>query len=306
MLMYPEKMIWDVGGVTPILGERLIDQLKEQAQTFDPTIVLGQKVVDVTRDVFAHFLLTTADGTQHYSRTVILAVGYGALSLQKLEIEGADRYEINNLHYTVQEVDVFRDKNIVISGGGNSAVDWANTFIPIAKSVTVIHRRNEFGGHEMNVRKMKESSARICTPYEVVKLHGSNDVIEEITIRHLETEEEERFAVDEVIVNHGLKCDFGALKKWGIEMKDDLAVVDNRCATNIPGIYGIGDFVNYESKVRLIAGAFTDAALAVNNAKLFIEPDAPEAAYVSSHNICFKERNKQLGLDDDNYREVRG
>ncbi|GIN72344.1 ferredoxin--NADP reductase 1 [Bacillus sp. J14TS2] len=306
LLIYPEKMIWDVGGVTPILGEQLIDQLKQQASTFDPTIVLGQEVIGLTKDELGHFILTAGDGTKHYSKTVILAVGYGVLTMQKLEIEGADRYEVSNLHYTVQEVDVFRGKNIVISGGGNSAVDWANTLIPIANSVTVVHRRDEFGGHEKHVRQMKESDAYICTPYEVAKLHGNNDTIEGITIRHLDTKEEEHLAVDAVIVNHGLKCDFDTLKKWGIKLEDDQAVVDNRCATNIPGLYGIGDFVDYESKVRLIAGAFTDAALAVNNAKLFIEPDAPKVAYVSSHNIRFKERNKQLGLEDADYREVRG
>lgn len=283
-----------------------VGMLIEQAQTFDPTIVLGTKVVDLFVNEFGNFVLTTEDGTKHYSKTVILAVGYGVLAMQKLEIEGADRYEMNNLHYTVQEVEIFRNKNIVISGGGNSAVDWANTLIPIAKSVTVVHRRDKFGGHEMNVRKMKESCACICTPYKLAKLHGKNDVIQEVTICHLETKKEERLAIDEVIVNHGLKSDIDAFKKWGIEMKDGIAAVDNRCATNIPGVYGIGDFADYDSKVRLIAGAFTDAALAVNNAKLFIEPDAPEVAYVSSHNIRFKERNKQLGLDDNNYREVRG
>lgn len=148
MLIYPEKMIWDVGGVTPILGGQLIKQLVEQAKTFDPTIVLNQKVEKLEKQQDGTFMLTSSTGEKHFSKTVILAVGYGVLSMQKLEIEGADRFEVTNLHYTVQELEIFRHKHVLISGGGNSAVDWANELEPIAASVTVVHRRDDFGGHE--------------------------------------------------------------------------------------------------------------------------------------------------------------
>ncbi|WP_313894074.1 NAD(P)/FAD-dependent oxidoreductase [Psychrobacillus sp.] len=306
MLIYPEKMIWDVGGVTPILGEQLISQLEEQAKTFDATIVLNQQVVGMERLEDETFILSTASGEKHHTKTVILAVGYGVLTMQKLEIEGADRYEVTNLHYTVQELEVFRDKNILISGGGNSAVDWANELEQIAASVTVVHRRDEFGGHEKNVLKMRESSVDVRTPFEVVQLHGNGDSIDHVSISHIETGEVERINVNAVIVNHGLKCDYGPLAEWGLEMENDVAVVNNKRETNIPGIYGAGDFIDHESKVRLIAGAFTDGVLALNSAKLHIEPDAPKVAYVSSHNIRFKEKNKKIGLNDDNYREVRG
>ncbi|MCT6815391.1 MAG: NAD(P)/FAD-dependent oxidoreductase, partial [Lysinibacillus fusiformis] len=155
VLIFPEKMIWDIGGMPPILGGQLIKQLVEQAKTFNPTIVLNQKVEHLQRQADGTFILTSATGEKHYSKTVILAVGYGVLSLQKLEIEGADKYEVTNLHYTVQELEVFRNKHVLISGGGNSAVDWANELAPIASSVTVVHRRDEFGGHERNVAMMR-------------------------------------------------------------------------------------------------------------------------------------------------------
>ena len=306
VLIYPEKMIWDIGGITPILGEQLIAQLVEQAKTFDPTIVLNQQIVGVERLADTGFILTTATGEQHLSKTIILAVGYGMLTMNKLEIEGADRYEVTNLHYTVQELEMFRGKNLLISGGGNSAVDWANELEPIAASVTIVHRRDDFGGHEKNVLKMKESSAAVRTPYEIVRLHSEGDSIDQVSISHLGTGEVEKIAVDAVIVNHGLGCDYGQLADWGIEMKDDLALVNENGETNIPGIYGAGDFIDHPSKVRLIAGAFTDGAHALNAAKLRIEPDAPKMAYVSSHNSRFKEKNKEIGLDDDNYQEVRG
>ncbi|AJK89454.1 MULTISPECIES: NAD(P)/FAD-dependent oxidoreductase [Lysinibacillus] len=306
MLIYPEKMIWDVGGVTPILGGQLINQLVEQAQTFDPTIVLNQKVEGLEKQLDGTFILTSSTGEKHYSKTVILAVGYGVLTMQKLEIEGADRYEVTNLHYTVQELEIFRNKHVLISGGGNSAVDWANELEPIAASVTIVHRREDFGGHEKNVLRMKESSVCVKTPYEVVQLHSDGDVIQSVSVMNKETEEIERVEVDAVIVNHGLKCDYGALEEWGLHIEDSVALVNEKRETNIEGIYGAGDFIDHPSKVRLIAGAFTDGVLALNSAKLLIEPDAPKVAYVSSHNIRFKERNEKIGLQDNDYREVRG
>ncbi|QGG49939.1 NAD(P)/FAD-dependent oxidoreductase [Lysinibacillus pakistanensis] len=306
MLIYPEKMIWDVGGVPPILGGQLIEHLIEQAKTFDPTIVFNQKVEHLEKQSDGTFILTSSTGEKHYSKTVILAVGYGVLSMQKLEIEGADKYEVTNLHYTVQDLEIFRDKHVLISGGGNSAVDWANELEPIAASVTVVHRRDEFGGHEKSVLKMRESSVYLKTPYEIVQLHGDGELIQSVSIENKETGVIERIELDAIIVNHGLKCDYGALEKWGLNIEDGVAIVNEKRETNIEGIYGAGDFVDHPSKVRYIAGAFTDGILALNSAKLYLEPDAPKVAYVSSHNIRFKERNKKIGLVDNDYREVQG
>jgi thioredoxin reductase (NADPH) len=220
--------------------------------------------------------------------------------MAKLEIEGADRYEVTNLHYTVQELEPFRGKRVLISGGGDSAVDWANELESIAASVTIVHRREQFGGHEKNIVRMKESSVHVRVPYAVTQLHSSNgETIDQVTINHVETGETEQFEVDAVIVNHGLKSDFGPLKEWGLDMGDWCANVSDKLETNLPGIFAAGDFVDYTSKVRLIAGAFTDAVLALNSAKLFIDPTAAKVAYVSSHNERFKEKNKALGVVDD-------
>ncbi|ASR48473.1 thioredoxin reductase [Paenibacillus kribbensis] len=297
MRIYPEKMIWDVGGVTPILCEKLIDQLEQQARTFEPTIVLGQQITGLDRQDDGTFLLTSATGEQHWTRTVILAVGYGILKMAKLEIEGADRYEVTNLHYTVQELEPFRGKHVLISGGGNSAVDWANELESIAASVTVVHRRDHFGGHEKNVARMKTSSVQVLTPYAVSQLHSSNgETIEQVTISHVETGETQILNVDAVIVNHGLKSDFGPIRDWGLDMGEWHARVSEKLETNVPGIFAAGDFVEYGSKLYLIAGTFTDAALALNSAKLYIDPSADKAAYVSSHNSRFKEKNRELGV----------
>lgn len=300
MLVYPEKMIWDVGGVTPVLCRQLIDQLAQQARTFDPTIIFGQQITHHERLEDGTYMLTSATGEQHWTRTVILAIGYGILQMAKLEIEGADRYEVTNLHYTVQELEPFRGKRVLISGGGDSAVDWANELESIAASVTIVHRREQFGGHEKNIVRMKESSVHVRVPFAVSQLHSSNgETIDQVTISHIETGESEQYEVDAVIVNHGLKSDFGPLREWGIDMGEWCANVSGKLETNLPGIFAAGDFVDYSSKVRLIAGTFTDAVLALNSAKLYMDPSAPKAAYVSSHNERFKEKNKALGVVDD-------
>lgn len=297
LLTYPEKIIWDVGGLTPIRCEKLITQLIEQAETFEPTIVLSQQITDFERQPDGTIILTAANGERHHTRTVILTIGYGIRKMAKLEIEGADRYEVTNLYYTVQELEVFRGKRVLISGGGDSAVDWANELESIAKSVTVVHRRDSFGGHERNVSRMKQSSVDVRTPYAMQALHSSSgDSIDQVTIAHVETGECERLEVDAVIVNHGMRSDFGPIRDWDLNMGEWNATVGEKMATNIPGIFGAGDFVTYNSKVRLIAGTFTDGVLALNSAKLYMDPEAPKVAYVSSHNERFKEKNRALGL----------
>ncbi len=297
MLIYPEKMIWDVGGVTPVLCEKLITQLEQQAQTFEPTIFLGQQIRDLEKQDDGTYLLETVTGEKHWTRTVILAIGRGILKMAKLELEGAERYEVSNLHYTVQELEPFRGKRVLISGGGNSAVDWANELEPIAEHVTVVHRRDQFGGHEKNIAKMNDSSVDVRTPYEVSQLYSSNgEMIDRVTLTHLETGVSEQLAVDAVIVNHGLKSDFSGIKDWGLSMDDWNVYVNAKLESNLPGVFAAGDFAYYDSKLNLIAGAFTDAALAVNSAKLYMDPEAPRMAYVSSHNERFKEKNKALGV----------
>ncbi|GGH36365.1 NAD(P)/FAD-dependent oxidoreductase [Paenibacillus segetis] len=303
MLLYPEKMIWDVGGVTPTLCGTLIKQLAQQAQTFEPTIVLGEQVSELQRQEDGTFILLSNSGHRHWTQTVIMAIGYGIRKMAKLEIEGADRYEVTNLHYTVQELDMFRGKHIVISGGGDSAVDWANELESVAAKVTIVHRRNEFGGHERNVNRMRQSSVNIRTPYVVEKLHSKDgSLIDQVSITHLESGETEVLDADDVIVNHGMKSDFGPIRNWGLDMGEWTVNVNGKMETNIPGVFAAGDFIDYDSKVRLIAGAFNDAVLAVNSAKLFIEPEAEKVAYVSSHNSRFKEKNLALGvIEEDNH-----
>lgn len=275
----------------------------EQAQTFEPTIVLSQQVTGLKRLEDGTMIVTSNTGESHHTRTLILALGYGVMKHAKLELEGADRYEVTNLHYTVTDLESYRGKRVLLSGGGDTAVDWAIELESIAASVTVVHRRERFGGHEKNVKYLMESSMNIHTPYAVAQLHGSGNAIEAVTIARVDaegrlTEETERLEVDTVIINHGLLGEFGPIVDWGLEMGQWDIPVDERMATNLPGIFVAGDTANYPSKLHLIAGAFTDAALAVNGAKLYLDPKASSMAYVSSHNARFNEKNKAFRIKE--------
>ncbi|WP_144512101.1 NAD(P)/FAD-dependent oxidoreductase [Bacillus sp. FJAT-22090] len=297
--VYPEKMIWDVGGQTPISGEKLIGQLVQQGLTFDPEVVLNEKVESVNRLENGIFVLHTASGQQHYSKTIIIAVGSGILSPTKLDIEGAERFEVSNLNYTVKSIQRFKDKSVIISGGGNAAIDWANELEPIAKKVYLTYRKDALNGHEAQVTQLLDSTVTCYFNTTISKLVASesHDVIERVALTNMETGEVSYLAIDEVVINHGYEQDAELLKKSQL----NLAIADNfyvdgtsLSESSVEGVYAAGDILQHPGKLHLIAGTFQDAANAVNQAKQFIQPDASKVAMVSSHNEMFKERNKDL------------
>ncbi|HHK5554157.1 NAD(P)/FAD-dependent oxidoreductase [Bacillus anthracis] len=297
--VYPEKMIWDIGGLLPVTGEKLIEQLVQQGLTFQPEVVLNTKVESIIRNEDGTFTLKANDGKEHFSKTVIVATGSGILKPQKLSIEGAERFEVSNLNYTVKSLKRFKDKTIIISGGGNSAVDWANELEPIAKKVYVAYRKEELSGHEAQVKQLLNSSAECFFHTSITKLIAgdSHEAIEYIELTNHETGEVSHLPIDEVIINHGYERDITLLENSEL----DVAIIDNfyiagnaNSESSVDGLYAAGDILKHEGKLHLIAGAFQDAGNAVNKAKQFIQPDASEYGMVSSHNEVFKKRNREL------------
>ncbi|MGF9749327.1 NAD(P)/FAD-dependent oxidoreductase [Bacillus velezensis] len=282
-MFFPEKIIRDIGGIPGIAGEQLIKQLKEQAATFKPDIVLNQRVTGFERLEDGTIVLESSKGEKHYTRTVILAVGMGTLEVNELDSADASRYSGKNLHYKVEKLDAFRDKHVVISGGGDTAVDWANELEPIAASVTVLHRREEFGGLESSVAKMKRSSVRVLAPYRLKHLNGTGERIESVTVCQTESGLSEVIKLDELIINHGFKIDLGPMKDWGLEIEEGRIKADRHMRTNLPGVFVAGDAAHYESKLRLIAGGFTEGPTAVNSAKAYLDPQAEQMAMYSTH-----------------------
>ncbi|WP_377887892.1 NAD(P)/FAD-dependent oxidoreductase [Alkalihalobacillus sp. R86527] len=297
--VYPEKMIWDVGGHKPLPGAKLIEALVEQGLTFDPKVVLNTKVESITRNEEGIFVLKSTDGEEHYSKTVIVAVGSGILKPQKLAIQGAERFEVSNLNYTIKSLQHFKDKTVVISGGGNAAIDWANELVPVAKKVYLTYRKEALTGHEAQVSILMDSCAHCIFNTSISKLIAccNHEAIEQIELTNHVTGEISYLPIDEVIINHGYEQDTSLIgnSDLNIELADRFYIEGNsNSESSIPGLYAAGDILKHDGKLNLIAGAFQDAANAVNKAKQFIEPEAQAAGMVSSHNEVFKERNRKL------------
>lgn len=297
--VYPEKMIWDVGGIAPTSGAKLMEQLVEQGLTFNPEVVLNEKIESITRSKTGVFVLQAASGRKHFSKTVIVAVGSGILNPQRLEIEGAEKFEVSNLNYTVKSLKHFKNKTVIISGGGNSAIDWANELEPIAKKVYLTYRKDTLSGHESQVTQLMDSCAECLLNTSITKLKAccKQEMIEQVELTNHKTGEVLHLPIDEVVINHGYERDTGLLKNsdLNIEMIDDYYIAGNaNSESSVPGLYAAGDILKHDGKLNLIAGAFQDAANAVNKAKQFIDPKANQIGMVSSHNELFKKRNREL------------
>lgn len=269
---YPEKVIRDIGGISQISGEKFTEEMVQQAQTFDPTIVLQEQIVDVEKQSDGNFILTSHNGAQHYTKTIILATGFGTLKSVKLDLPEAVNYEEKSLHYAIKKMDHYRDKRVLISGGGNSAVDWANELEPIAKEVSLIYRKTVFPSIESNVTKMLQSSVNVYRPFELAELHGTNEHVSSAIIKEVGSSSQKEIAIDRVIINHGFHIDLGPIADWGMEMENGAINVNGTMETSIPGIFAIGDIARFENKLPLIAGAFNEGPIAVNHAKLHIAP----------------------------------
>lgn len=297
--VYPEKMIWDVGGVPPIPGEKLMCQLVKQGLTFDPAVVLNEKIESISRNEEGIFLLRASSGQIHYTKTVIIAVGSGILLPKKIEMENADRFEVANIHYTITSLMTFKDKTVIISGGGNTAIDWANELESIAKKVYITYRKEHLSGHETQVTQLLNSSVKCLPKTRITKLLASDnhERIKKVELTDQETGELTYIDIDDVIINHGFEQDTTLLKnsELHIDMVDDFYIAGNsNSETSIEGIYAAGDILMFDGKLHLIAGCFQDAANAVNKAKQYIQPTAQKFAMVSSHNEIFQKRNREL------------
>ncbi|MBQ4900736.1 NAD(P)/FAD-dependent oxidoreductase [Paenibacillus sp. Marseille-P2973] len=270
--LYPEKYIYDIAGFPKITGQELVNNLHEQLKLFNPDIRLEEKVLQIEKKDERHFIVTT-DKEVHHARALIITAGVGAFEPRRLELDNAAHFEKSNLHYFVSDLSKFQGRRVLISGGGDSAVDWALMLEPIADQVTLIHRRDKFRAHEHSVENLMASSVQVITPTEISALHGE-DKIERVTLSHCKTQETQEIEVDDVIVNFGFVSSLGPIAEWGLDINSNAIVVDSRMESSIPGIFAAGDITTYPGKLDLIAVGFGEAPTAVNNAKVYIDPDA--------------------------------
>ncbi|MNO34420.1 Ferredoxin--NADP reductase 2 [compost metagenome] len=270
--LYPEKYIYDIAGFPKVTGQELVNNLNEQLKRFSPDIRLEEKVLRIEKKDERHFVVTT-DKEVHHAHAVIITAGVGAFEPRRLDVENAEKFEKSNLHYFVSDLNKFKGRKVLISGGGDSAVDWALMLEPIAEKVTLVHRRDKFRAHEHSVENLMNSKVEVITPTEITALHGTES-IESITLSHVKTQESQEIEVDDVIVNFGFVSSLGPIAEWGLEIESGSIVVDSRMESSIPGIFAAGDITTYPGKLDLIAVGFGEAPTAVNNAKVYVDPDA--------------------------------
>ncbi|WP_099222291.1 NAD(P)/FAD-dependent oxidoreductase [Listeria costaricensis] len=284
---YPEKIIRDIGGSPEIKGHELIANLKKQAETFQPTIVCNEKIVHLEQLPGGNFILESESGTQHFSKTVIIACGSGTYEVNPLEAENTANFP-SQLHYSLTDLEAFRDKKIVISGGGNAALDAALTLLPVAKSVQVIYRGDDLKGHEETVRELKRSNATIHVAHNIERLSGEADKLRQVMIRCKETGRTQTVPCDAIFVGHGVKVELGAMRNWGFDTEEWGITVDSLMQTSIPGIFACGDVACYPRKIRIILAGLHEGPIAVNSAVKFLEPQAADEAMVSTHHESFE------------------
>lgn len=270
--LYPEKYIYDVAGFPKITANELVEQLKQQMNHFKPDIHLEEKVLEVIKHDERSFEIVTDKG-QHFAKTVIITAGVGAFEPRRLELPEAAGFERTNLHYFISDLGQFSGQHVLISGGGDSAVDWALMLEPIAASVALIHRRDKFRAHEHSVEKLMNSTVTILTPYEITSLQGK-ERIESVILEDIKSKETKQLSVDAVIVNFGFVSSLGPIAEWGIAIQNGSILVDSRMETSIPGIFAAGDITTYPGKLKLIAVGFGEAPTAINNAKVYLDPTA--------------------------------
>ncbi|GBC96210.1 Ferredoxin--NADP reductase 2 [bacterium HR16] len=270
--LYPEKYVYDMPGFPRILARELVQRMVEQALRFHPTVCLDEEALEL-KQVGENWRIIT-DKAEHDTRTVLIAVGAGAFHPRKLQLPGVEEYEGRSVFYFVREKEAFAGKRVLIVGGGDSAVDWALTLLPIARHITLIHRRDVFRAHEGNVQMLFRSPVEVKLFWELKALHGENGNLRAVTIFNNRTMEEQRLEVDAAVISIGFNADVGAVRNWGLDMEDHLIRVDHFMRTNLPGVFAAGDVVTYPGKLRLIATGVGEAAIAVNSAKRWIDPTA--------------------------------
>jgi thioredoxin reductase (NADPH) len=273
--IYPNKPIYDIPAYPEIMAGDLIHKLLDQIKPFDPGYTLGESAVELKKSD-GEFIITTDKNTKIKGKVVAIAGGLGNFEPRKPNLENIDKYEENGLQYKIINKDDFKDKNVIISGGGDSALDWTLELSKIAKKVTLIHRRNEFRGAVESVKQIQKLKDKnivdVITPAQLVAISG-RDKVESIDLKV--NEEIVTIETDFIIPLYGLIPKMNIFKNWGLNIKKNAISVDNALdySTNIKGIYAIGDINHYPGKLKLILSGFHEAAVMCHSAYNYINPD---------------------------------
>ncbi|MFK0264206.1 NAD(P)/FAD-dependent oxidoreductase [Streptomyces angustmyceticus] len=272
--LYPEKKIYDVAGHVTVRGRELIDNLVAQVAPFQPCYLLGRTAASLAPDKGAGWAIELEDGGRVRAGAVVIAAGLGRSIPRTLPC--LRPYEGRGVAHHVPWLDEHRDRDLVVVGGGDSAVDWALALASIARSVTIVHRRSTFRAHEHSVKQMYASEIRVLTDAQVMACDGVQG-LEEVRVRV--GEEELTLPAQALVAALGFMTNLGPIANWGLQVENRQIVVDKAMRANLPGVYAVGDICTYDGRVPLISVGFGEAATAANHAAVGLRPGsrlAPE------------------------------
>ncbi|WP_289060759.1 NAD(P)/FAD-dependent oxidoreductase [uncultured Zobellia sp.] len=276
--IYPKKPIYDIPGFPEVLAGDLVNNLMEQIKPFEPGFTLGERAQTIEKLEDGTFIVTTNKGTKHHAPIVAIAGGLGSFEPRKPLLENLQKYEDNGVAYIIKDPEVYRNKKVVIAGGGDSALDWSIFLADVASEVTLVHRRNEFRGALDSVEKVQhlknQGKINLITPAEIVALKGE-ETLEAVSIRKTTNPNEDvTLEVDNFVPLFGLSPKLGPIADWGLDIEKNAIKVDTfDYQTNVPGIYAIGDVNTYPGKLKLILCGFHEATLMCQSAYQRIYPD---------------------------------
>jgi thioredoxin reductase (NADPH) len=273
--LYPEKPIYDVPGIVVVTGQELTDRLMEQIKPFGAEFHFSQRVESLER-LDGAFRLTTDIGTVFECKVLVIAAGGGSFTPKRPPLPGIEQYEGTSVFYSVRKMDAFRDRDVLIVGGGDSALDWTLNLQPVAKSLTLLHRRSEFRAAPASVQKMLELVEKGDISFklgQVTELHGEGGKLSSVTVKGTDGSTFEQ-KTDVMMPFFGLTMKLGPVADWGLHLEENLIPVDTaRFETSEPRIFAIGDINTYPGKLKLILSGFHEAALMAQAAHKYVYPD---------------------------------
>jgi thioredoxin reductase (NADPH) len=272
--LYPEKPIYDIPALPIVTGQELTDRLMEQIKPFGAQFHLGERIDSLKREADGRFRLSTDDGKQFLAKVVVIAAGGGSFTPKRPPLDGIEAYEGTSVFYAVRKMEQFRDRDVLIIGGGDSALDWTLNLQPIARSLTLMHRRDEFRGAPHSVEQMRalvaDGKMKLLIG-QATHLHGASGQLEAVTVKT--SAGEDKIACNRLLPFFGLTMKLGPIADWGLNLHENLVPVDTeKFETSTAGIFAIGDINTYPGKLKLILSGFHEAALMSQAAHKLVHP----------------------------------
>jgi thioredoxin reductase (NADPH) len=273
--LYPEKPIYDIPALPIVTGQELTDRLMEQIKPFGATFHLGERVDALSRLADGRFKVVTDIGREFVTKVIVVAAGGGSFTPKRPPLEGIEAFEGTSVFYSVRKIEAFRDRDVLIVGGGDSALDWTLNLQPVARNVTLLHRRDEFRAAPHSVQQMRSlvAEGKVALKIgQVAALHGEGGQLSAVTISTAGGQEQ--LTVDRLLPFFGLTMKLGPIADWGLNLEQNLIHVDTaKFETSEPGIFAIGDINTYPGKLKLILSGFHEAALMAQAAHKIVYPD---------------------------------